>query len=331
MMLRRQDLDRLSWISSNKKIDSWALILRVQAELFASVCTHERASIAAFESLALALIPRIDDEAAAHVMEVLADTPEAPATVIAALRTRLGMMAQPPTKRPAGGEETIAGRGLELQAQVDRAHRDPHRARTLLLADDLPALEAARLYLFADHAQRENIRTALAGAGMAGRRPMRLNRPSPEAAASLLEASDQMDTAAFGARLAECMGLASVPEWRFQLSERHDLLALAVSAIGLGEEDAIRIFLTLVPEISRSVETVFGLVGIFRRTPRSVSTMILEAALDLVIFPQSSPQVSPQHGQDLADRAGPTARQGKMPGLREWGQQLRPQLPDRAG
>jgi hypothetical protein len=330
MMLHRQDLDRLSWIASNKKFDSWALVLRVQAELFASVCTHDRASIAAFESLALAIIPRICDEAAADAMRVLADTPEAPATVIAALRTRLATAAEAVPASVAEGDARPA-RGVELQSQVDRARRDPDLARALLASEDLPAAEAARLYLFADRAQRATIRATLAGAGMAGRRPMRLQRPSSEAVAFLLNASDHRDTAAFGARLADCMGLASIPDWRFQLSERHDLLALAVSAIGLCEEDAIRIFLTLVPEIAQSVETVFGLVDIFRRSPRSVSTMILEAGLDLQIVPRGTAEALPRHGQDLVDRAGSTARPGKMPGLREWGRQLRPHMPDKAG
>lgn len=334
MMLRRQDLERLSWIAGRKKNDAWPLILRVQADLFASVCTHDRTTIGAFETLALALIPRIDNETAAHVMHVLSDLPEAPAAVIAALRMRLAV-AEPAPKSTPGRDDAMAARGLELQAQIDRAGRDPDLARELLTAGDLPALEAARLYLFADRAQRESIRNILAGAGMAGRRPMRLQRPSREAVAGLLDAAGHRDAAAFGARLADCMGLASIPEWRFQQIERHDLLALAVSAIGLCEEDAIRIFLTLVPEIAHSVEAVFGLVDIFRRTPRSVSAMILEAALGLQIIPRSSAQNSPQHGQDLADRAGQAMRHavgsGTMPGAREGGRQLRPRLPDRAG
>jgi len=173
---------------------------------------------------------------------------------------------------------------------------------------------------------------ALAGAGMAGRRPMRLRRPPQEAVAELIAAAGKADAPAFGAHLARCLDITSAPAWRFEESERHDFLALAVSAIGLCEEDAIRIFLTLVPEIARSVAAVFGLVDIFRRTPRSVSAMILEAALDLQIVSRAGPQVSPQHGQDLADRAGPAMRiSGKIPGAREWGRQVRPQLPDRAG
>jgi hypothetical protein len=340
MMLCRQDLDLLSWIAVRQENNSWSLILRVQAELFASVCTHDRSAIGGFETLALALIPRIDDETAAHVMHILSDLPEAPVTVTAALKARLEGIAEPASdparQAPQEARDMVgdfAAEGLELQAQIDRAGRDPDLARTLLGRGDLPSLEAARLYLFADHAQRGEIRTALAGAGMAGRRPMRLQRPPQEAVARLLDAADHHDSAAFGARLAGCMGLSGIPAWRFQQIERHDLLALAVSAIGLCEEDAIRIFLTLVPEIARSVEAVFRLVDIFRRTPRSVSAMILEAALDLRIFPQVSAQGSPQHGQDLADRAGPAMRpataSGVMPGVRE--RRLRPQLPDRAG
>lgn len=320
MMLRRQDLNRLSWLAGTGESGVEPLVLRVQADLFASARAHQPAAIRDFETLALALIPRIDEDTAAYVHACLVTVPATPAGVLASLEARIGHAS------------TQSLDGLPLQAQVDRARHDPHLARRLLADADLPALEAARLYVHADREQRDAIRSGLAGAGMAGRRPMRLRRPPQEAIAALLEAADRADAPAFGAHLAQCLALASVPDWRFEGDERRDLLALAVSAIGLCEEDAIRIFLTLVPEIARSVAAVFGLVDIFRRTPRSVSAMILEAALDLQIVSRAGPQVSPQQGQDLADRAGPAMRiSGKIPGAREWGRQVRPQLPDRAG
>jgi hypothetical protein len=319
MMLRRQDLNRLSWLAGTGESGVEPLVLRVQADLFASARGHQPATIRDFETLALALIPKVDQDTATYVHACLAALPSTPPRVLAALEARIARGSAP------------ALDGSPLQAQVDRARLDRNLARELLATGDLPALEAARLYVHADHAQREDIRSTLAGAGMAGRRPMRLRRPPQEAVAELIAAAGKADAPAFGSHLARCLDVASAPEWRFHESERQDFLALAVSAIGLCEEDAIRIFLTLVPEIARSVEAVFNLVEIFRRTPRSVSAMILEAALDLQIIPRASPQVSPQHGQDLADRAGPAMRNsGKMPGVREWGRQLRPQLPDRA-
>jgi hypothetical protein len=320
MMLRRQDLNRLSWLAGTGESGVEALVLRVQADLFASARAHQPAAIRDFETLALALIPKVDQDTAAHVHACLAAVSATPSGVLAALEARIGGVSVPSLE------------GLPLQAQVDRARLDRNLARELLATGDLPALEAARLYVHADRAQREDIRITLAGAGMAGRRPMRLRRPPQEAVAELIAAAGKADAPAFGAHLARCLDITSAPAWRFEESERHDFLALAVSAIGLCEEDAIRIFLTLVPEIARSVAAVFGLVDIFRRTPRSVSAMILEAALDLQIVSRAGPQVSPQHGQDLADRAGPAMRiSGKIPGAREWGRQVRPQLPDRAG
>ncbi|HSP24449.1 MAG TPA: hypothetical protein VLQ65_04680, partial [Saliniramus sp.] len=290
-----------------------------------SARAHQPAAIRDFETLALALIPKVDAETAAYVAECLAPVNATPPRVLASLEARIGRSSAP----------APALDGLPLQDAVDRAGSDADLARELLAGGDLPALEAARLYLHADRAQRDDIRSALAGAGMAGRRPRRLRRPPRDDVAELLDAAGKADAAAFGAHLARCLDLASVPTWRFEARERHDLLALAVSAIGLCEEDAIRIFLTLVPEIARSVEAVFGLVEIFRRTPRSVSAMILEAALDLQITARASAPLAPQHGQDLADRPGSTARQaiasGKMPGVREWERQLRPRATDRTG
>jgi hypothetical protein len=336
MMLRRQDLIRLSRLAGRGEIGVEPLVLRVQADLFASVATHDPASMQAFETLALALIPKVDDETVAYVVGILGALPDTPPAILETIEARTGATARPQKPEPILDDHpALALGGHPLQALVDRAGREPDLARTLLASADLPPLEAARLYLFADRIQRADIRSALAGAGMAGRRPMRLRRPARDVVDGLLDAAENADARAFGARLADCLALARPPLWGFHESERRDLLALAVSAIGLCEEDAIRIFLTLDPEIARSVETVFGLVAIFRSTPRSVATMILEAALDLAIIPRAGAHISSQAGRDLADRPGAAARMGlipsKAPNLREWGRQPRPHIPDKAG
>jgi len=332
MMSRRQDLDRLCWAASGKNFDAWSLIMRVHTDLFASIRTHDRKTIVAFEDLALALVPRIDGETAAYVERILVDLPAPPSAVLAALSARRSPASETTLEPNMGRSDSAIAGGFELQARIDRAGRHPDLARALLDSGGLPALEAARLYLFADRRQRDDIRSALAGAGMAGRRPIRLPRPSQKMINGLLDAADHHDAAAFGARLADCIGLASIPEWRFERSERHDFLALTVSAIGLCETEAIRIFLTLVPDIARSVQTVYGLVDIFRGTPRAVSYMILEAALDLDIPQQRAIRPHEELAQDLADRAGRVGQYGgTMPEMRERERQLRPRFPGRAG
>lgn len=321
----------LSRLARRGEIGVEPLVLRVQADLYASVPTHDHAGRQAFEALALALIPKVDSETLSYVAGVLAALPDTPPAVLAAITVRTGVIAEP---QPSIDEQLALG-GRSLQALVDRAGLEPDLAGKLLARPELPPLEAARLYLVADEAQRAEIRASLAGAGMAGRRPMRLRRPSSDVVDGLLDAAAHCEVEAFGTRLADCLGLASPPSWDFHKIGRHDLLALAVSAIGLCEEDAIRIFLTLEPEIARSVEAVFSLVGIFRSTPRSVATMILEASPDLRIAPTARTHAGNRAGQDLAERSGAAARIGIMTGkttdLLEWGRQLRPHLPDRTG
>lgn len=336
MMLRRQDLIRLSRLAGRGEIGVEPLVLRVQADLYASVATHDPASMHAFEALALALIPKVDDETLAYVAGVLGALPDTPPAILDAIRARVEATTSLQKPEPIlDNHPALALGGHPLQALVDRAGREPDLARTLLASAELPPLEAARLYLFADQAQRAEIRATLAGAGMAGRRPMRLRRLARDVVDGLLEAAENTDAQAFGTRLADCLALGRPTLWAFHQSERRDLLALAVSAIGLCEEDAIRIFLTLDPEIARSVEAVFGLVELFRSTPRSVATMILEAALDLTITTRAGAHAPSHAGQDLADRPGAAARMGIVPGkvsnLREWGRQPRPHIPHKAG
>ena len=308
-MLLRQDLTQLSQLAGNGGAGVEPLVLRVQTDLFASVQAHDRASRKAFETLALALIPKVDEDTLAHVAGILRSLPDAPSTILAAIAARIGQSVEPAASAPPR-----AAGARELQDLVDRAGREPDLARALLAEGSLPPLEAARLYLHADREQRAGIRAALAGAGMAGRRPMRLRRSPPEAVDGLLAAAGGGNAAVFGARLALCLGLVKPPVWDFHKAGRRDLLALAVAAIGVCEEDAVRIFLTLDRDIACSVEAVFDLVRIFRTTPRSVSMMILEAALDLTIAPRTGLHLPGAAGLDLADRPGAAARPWRMSG-----------------
>jgi hypothetical protein len=60
---------------------------------------------------------------------------------------------------------------------------------------------------------------------------------------------------------------------------RHELLAIGLSALGLAEEDAVRIFLTVHPAISHSVTRVFAMTRTFRQLDRAMALALLEAIL----------------------------------------------------
>ncbi|MGP9821571.1 DUF2336 domain-containing protein [Salinarimonas sp. NSM] len=176
---------------------------------------------------------------------------------------------------------TLGGR--PVAALVDRARGDgggPSRtrlARALLARDDLPVDEAASLYTQADEPMRTRLLVRLAAAPRPDPRPAMRPRPAPEAVATLLAAADRGDRATFGSALAAALALETSPDWRFHEPARHDLLALALRAAGVGEEETIRIFLTLDPDIARSVAIVHRLVGLTRGVPRSVAARIVEA------------------------------------------------------
>ncbi|HMB11585.1 hypothetical protein [Saliniramus sp.] len=330
------------------------VLLRVQTDLFAGAPARARGGSLAFESLALALIPRAEPGTLRYVARQLAQLPHTPGSVLRAIAARgqdLGLAhtlpaaggaassAAPtgpsPGLRPGGAPPAVST-GLDLalardshallgerllQDMVARARRVPDLAEALLARTDLPARSLAPLYLHADQARRAALRSAMAQDG-GGASHLRLVRPTRERIAALHDAADIGEKAAFGARLAQGLGLPAVPDWRFEKPERHDCLALALLALGASEEDAIRIFLILDKALARDVATVFGLVEIFRRTPRSVACALIEAIYEISIaLPQRS--TAPADVPRIIDQAsaagrglGATAREALRAGSR---------------
>lgn len=308
------------------------VLLRVQTDLFAGAKAASRDGIQAFETLALALIPRAEPATLAHVAERLRDHPHLPERVGAALTARAQALGTefaplptgagkplprektaPPAGAPEGAHEAVST-GLDLalardshamlggrllEDMVARARRNRELAEALLARTDLPARSLAPLYLHADPACRAALRRAMAEDG--GAAYGRLVRPTRERVAALHDAAESDDKAAFGVRLAQGLGLAAVPDWRFDQPARHDCLALALLAMGAPEEAAIRIFLTFDKALARDVATVFGLVEIIRRTPRSVACALIEAVYEIAIaLPQRRAEV---HADALMPRA----------------------------
>ncbi|MGY6644274.1 MAG: DUF2336 domain-containing protein [Salinarimonas sp.] len=297
------------------------VLLRVQTDLFAGAPAGARDASQAFESLALALIPRAEPDTLRYVARQLAQLPQLPESVLRAIAARgqeLGLdiplhagvgsvsSAAPPgpSREPIpDGTPPVGSTGLDLalardshallggrllEDMVARARRVPELAEALLARADVPARSLAPLYLHADQARRATLRSAMAQDG-GGAAHSRLVRPTRERIAALHDAADNAENAAFGVRLAQGLGLTAVPDWRFDWPARRDCLALALLALGAPEEAAIRIFLTLDKPLARDVAAVFGLVEIIRRTPRSVACALIEAVYEISIaLPQRS-------------------------------------------
>lgn len=165
-------------------------------------------------------------------------------------------------------------RGAVLDDLAARGRGDPAIAAALLRHPALTAADCAPLYLHAGDEQRRDIRHAIA--------PLAALRNTAFAkdggfSRRLVEAADRQDENEFGSVLAGALRLTGAPEWAFDAPRRDDLLALALRAAGAAEEDAVRILLTLHPAIARSAPTVFRLVHLYRRVPRSSALHLVQA------------------------------------------------------
>lgn len=306
---RHQDLLRLSILAARpdaasqsnaeqEHADLAAVLLRVQADLFAAAPVRDRATIAAFETIALTLLPKADAETVAYVAAQVRDLPETPSAVSSLLTVdRIG---KPPetshaeTTRALAGEDPTVDLAIACDPQsaigpqawsvlVRRAIRRRDLAEALLERADIPAEHAAVLYRDASPCQRAKIRTELGCLAGAHGQKSRMVRPTQEATNRLIAAAHERNEGAFGALLASGLGLPTPPLWRFSDPQRHDFLALALLALGLNEEACIRIFLKLHQAIACDTGAVFHLVELVRRTPRSVACLIIEAAYDVDI------------------------------------------------
>jgi hypothetical protein len=161
---------------------------------------------------------------------------------------------------------------------IERARRNPALARVLLARGDLPVPDQAALYLYADAEKRAHIRSHVAASALF-QRPHLPFRVTPAKSDELLAAAQRGDVATLEAQLTACFGLPSRIEWRLIQKDRHELLPLALRALGVEEEDAIRILLTLHPAVSHSVGTVFALVRILRTVARPTALALVEAIL----------------------------------------------------
>jgi hypothetical protein len=205
--------------------------------------------------------------------------------------------------------ETVALTGASLETLIARARArgDTELAQALLVRTDLPAVHRAALYLEADDAQRAAIRTAVEP--IAKIRSGSLPLPDREAGEALVDFSMAGDRERFARRLATMLRLDGEIAWELAREERHDLLALALLAAGVGEEDAVRIILTLEPTIALSVKEVFRLVELFRQTPRATALFLVEAIVGAAARSQAGRHVPHMQTSGTDDR--PSIRMGE--------------------
>jgi hypothetical protein len=163
--------------------------------------------------------------------------------------------------------------GRSLSALVTRAKWVPALAEALLARPDLPATDRAALYLSAPLAERDAIRQGIESSPSALRAT-----PLPRAG-----------------------------------REAGEALALGLVAAGIGEEESVRIFLTLDDGIARSVATVFRLADIVRTTPRSSAIRLLEAILDAPLELRRHGRHQPAHAPGTRPRAPQPGVQRERP------------------
>ncbi len=172
------------------------------------------------------------------------------------------------------GNHALSFKGAVLDDLVARGRDDAAIAAALLRRPALSPADQAPLYLHADNPRRREIRD-----GIATLAALRNAAFAKDAGLSrqLVDAAERQDEREFGSGLAVALRLARVPEWAFDAPHRHELLALALRAAGVAEDETIRILLSLHPVIARSAPAVFGLVRLYRTVPRSSALHLVQA------------------------------------------------------
>lgn len=174
---------------------------------------------------------------------------------------------------------------------IHRAQLRPSLARILLMRPDLTLADRCSLYLAADPDTRSRIREQMAASPLVQPPPLlsRLTGRTEE----LLALAEAGDVRGVEGWLTGTLGLPSSTRWSILEAERHDILALALRVLGVAEEDAVRVFLTLHPALAHSVATVFGLVRTFRTTLRPIALALVEAILGTRVVLDRSGQHQP--------------------------------------
>lgn len=106
------DLSRLALQARDQKLDVRPILLRVHTDLFVAAPGRDRATVQAFEALALGFLPIVDDATATEVARKLATIDDTPRTIVDAL-----------IRRGGAAREAILGKGETAQDADATARR----------------------------------------------------------------------------------------------------------------------------------------------------------------------------------------------------------------
>ncbi len=259
-------------------------------------------------ALAPALSPKAIDELLAspegrHRLAARADL--TPATL-----ARLLALYDPDLDRALAVNPSVRPDGEAFAILFARARGDTGTAGALLRRGDLTLADEAALYLAGDEPRRAGIRARMAASALF-RRPGLGSRADAALVQDLLEIARAGDVAAFEARLGQGLGMAGEPGWRILAAGRDDLFALGLVALGVEEEDAVRLALLLHPAISHSVARVQAVAHLVRTVPRPIGLALVEAILDAPSRAGRTARHDPVH--DPAERPGTRPHSSRLP------------------
>lgn len=283
------DLSSLARLAQNPDSDLRPVLLRVQAQTFAQAPRRDAGTVAAFEAIALGLIPLVTDDVLSTTAAMLRSIPETPPSVLAALTSRLVRLFDPkddgadadeglPAETDLSAEAIVRDPELVLDGHlladlVDQARDNPDLATLLLARHELTAFDRAALYRHADTKGRARIRTELKSASPLWTQSLR--NPAPERLRTLvLRAAELGDVEDLQRLAASHLGL--VPDGRFDLVTEagRELFVCTLLAFGFQPAECIRIILNVDGAMARSVSTVFSLAALARSTPVWVAALL---------------------------------------------------------
>lgn len=192
---------------------------------------------------------------------------------------RLLVLHDPALDAMLAGNAALHGSEAAFALLLDRARDHAGTARALLARADLAIADEAALYLAAAPERRAEIRTRMAATALY-QRPSLPFRANAALTDRLLDCAAAGDVEDLEAHLTAGLGLPAGTEWRILKAGREELLALGLQALGIDEEDAARIGMTLHPALSHSVAAVSTLVHTMRAVTRPVALALVEAILN---------------------------------------------------
>lgn len=161
---------------------------------------------------------------------------------------------------------------------VRRAQDRPSLARLLLARTDLLLADEAALYLSATPERRARIRDRIAASAALRRTKLSFTLTEQDVG-EFFAASRQGDVRQLETMMSAVFSFPPATQWRCLQVGRHELLALALTAMGMCEKEATRIFLTLHPALCWPLSAVKALVRVVRDVPGPVALVLVEAIL----------------------------------------------------